>query len=134
MSVLKDPLDLLYLDLWGPAPILSLNNKRYFLCIVDDFSKYFWIFPVACKSEVSTVFPQFQVMVEKNFNRSIKSIQTNGDGEFVALQKLLALNGISHRKTCHYTHHQNGTVERKHRQIVDIGLSLLAQSHVPFKY
>jgi len=34
----------------------------------------------------STVFPQFQVMVEKYFNRSIKSIQTDGGGEFIALQ------------------------------------------------
>jgi hypothetical protein len=126
LSVSKDSLDLLYLDLWGLAPILSSNNNRYFLYIVDDFSKNFWIFPITCKFEVSTLFPQFQVMLEKYFNRSIKSIQIDGGGEFVALQKSLALNGIPHRKTCPHTHHQNGTIECKHRQIVETGLFLLA--------
>jgi hypothetical protein len=66
------------------------------------------------------------------FNQSIKSFQTYGGGEFIALQKFLSTHGISHRKTCPHTHHQNGSVERKHRQIVDIGLALLAHSHVPF--
>jgi hypothetical protein len=134
LSVFKDPMDLLYLDVWGPAPILSSNNKRYFLCIVDDFSKYFWLFPLAYKSDVLTVFTQFKVMVEIFFGRSIKSIQTDGGGEFIALQKFLSTHGISHRKTCPHTHHQNGSVERKHRQIVDTGLSLLAHSHVPFAH
>jgi len=91
LSVSKDPLDLLYLDLWGSAPILSSNNKRYFLYSVDDFSKYFWIFPITCKSEVSTVFPQFQVMVEKYFNSSIKSIQTDGGGEFCCFTKIIGI-------------------------------------------
>jgi len=50
MSVSKDPLDLIYLDVWGLAPILSFNNEHYFLCIVNDFNKYFWFFPITCKS------------------------------------------------------------------------------------
>jgi hypothetical protein len=42
-SVSKSPLDLHFLDVWGPAPLFSNNNKRYFLCIVDDFSRYSWV-------------------------------------------------------------------------------------------
>jgi len=100
--------------------------------IVDDFSKYFWLFPITQKSDVLATFTQFKSMVEIFFSHSIKSIQTDGGGEFIALQKFLSTHGISHRKTCPHTHRQNGSVERKHRQIVDIGLALLAHSHVPF--
>ena len=39
-------------------------------------------------------------------------------------------NGILHRLTCSYTSQQNGVAERKHRHVMDIGLSLLAQSHI----
>jgi len=131
-SVSSVPLELLFLDVWGPAPLLSFNNKRYFLCIVDDFSKYIWLFPLTQKYDVLATFTQFKSMVENFFDRSIKSIQTDGGGEFLALQKFLSTHGISHRKTCPHTHHQNGSVERKHRQIVDTGLALLAHSHVPF--
>ena len=46
----------------------------------------------------------------------------------------MSKSGISYRQTCPHTHHQNGSVERKHRHIVDIGLSLLSHSKVPFKF
>lgn len=42
--------------------------------------------------------------------------------------------GIAHRFICPHTSHQNGSVERKHRQIVDMGLTLLAQSQLPYSY
>jgi hypothetical protein len=43
----------------------------------------------------------------------------------------LTTNGILHRLTCPYTSHQNGIAERKHQHIMDIGLSLFAQSRIP---
>ncbi|GAU39478.1 hypothetical protein TSUD_159100 [Trifolium subterraneum] len=36
--------------------------------------------------------------------------------------------------TCPHTSHQNGTVERKHRQIVEMGLTLLSQASMPLKF
>jgi hypothetical protein len=130
LSVSKGPLDLLFLDVWGPAPLFSSNYKRYFLCIVDDFSRYSWVFPLNCKSDVISTFTQFKLLVEKYFNCVIKSVQTNGGGEFIPVQKFLSSNGISYRQTCPHTHHQNGRVERKLRHIVDTGFALLAHSHV----
>lgn len=41
---------------------------------------------------------------------------------------------IKQQVSCPYTHQQNGTDERKHRHIVDMGLSLPAQSCVPLKF
>ena len=34
------PLELLYMDLFGPSRTLSLGGKSYAYVIVDDFSKY----------------------------------------------------------------------------------------------
>jgi hypothetical protein len=42
--------------------------------------------------------------------------------------------GISHLVSCHHAHQQNGIAERKHRHIVKVGLSLLAQAHMSLKY
>ena len=39
-----------------------------------------------------------------------------------------------HRLTCPHTHHQNGTIERKHRHIIEIALTLLAKVAMPFSY
>jgi hypothetical protein len=134
LSVSKDPLDLLFLDVWGLAPTSSSNNKRYFLCIVDDFSKYMWVFTLSCKSEVTTIFHKFKLLVENFFSCTIKAVQTDGGGEFIPLKKILASNGISYRQTCPHTHHQNGSVEWRLRHVVDTGLALFSHAHVPFRY
>ena len=42
--------------------------------------------------------------------------------------------GIEHRISCPHTHQQNGLVERKHRHIVETGLTLLAQANMPLSY
>jgi hypothetical protein len=42
--------------------------------------------------------------------------------------------GISHRVSCPHTHQQNGVAERKHRHIVETGLTLLAHASVLFCY
>lgn len=40
------PLDMLHLDVWGPAPVQSMNGHRFYLSIIDDFSRYVWLFPL----------------------------------------------------------------------------------------
>jgi len=133
-SISMHPLDLLFTDVWGPSPSPSINGKRYYVCFVDDFSKFTWLFPIAAKSEVTSILLSFQKHVEKLFDRKIKAIQLDWGGEFRSLNSILAKQGISHRISCSHTHQQQGLVERKHRHLVETGLSLLASASMPLKY
>jgi hypothetical protein len=99
-------LDLLFHDVWGPALVVSLNSKHYILCIVDDYSHYSWTFSRSCKSEVLIMFTKFKLLVENYFHSSIKYVQTDGGGEFIPVQHLLSVHGISYRQTCPHIHHQ----------------------------
>lgn len=63
------PLQIIYSDLWGPAPILSVDNKSYYVLFVDQFTKYSWIFLLKHKNEVVTVFKNFQTLVENYFQQ-----------------------------------------------------------------
>jgi hypothetical protein len=85
-------------------------------------------YPIACKYDVFSIFPKFQAYVERLFDRKIKSIQTDGGGEFQKLRHLFTSHGIHHRITCPHTHQQNGSVERKHQHIVEMGLTLIKTS------
>jgi len=58
-SISSAPLQLLFLDIWGPAPLTSVNNNRYYFSIVDDFSKCTWFYPLELKSDVCN-FSLFQ--------------------------------------------------------------------------
>ncbi|GJR19130.1 integrase, catalytic region, zinc finger, CCHC-type containing protein [Tanacetum coccineum] len=53
------PLYLLHLDLCGPMRIESINGKRYVLVVVDDYSRYTWVFFIHSKDEASEVIISF---------------------------------------------------------------------------
>ncbi|CAH1438446.1 unnamed protein product [Lactuca virosa] len=93
-----------------------------------------WIFPLKSKSDVFSTFQQFLLTVERQFQTKLKSVQTDWGGEFRNLSKFFSSLGITHRLSCPHTSEQNGVVERRHRHVVETGLTLLAQSGVPQRF
>nr|GEX57573.1 retrovirus-related Pol polyprotein from transposon TNT 1-94 [Tanacetum cinerariifolium] len=49
------PLYLLHMDLCGPMRVESINGKRYVLVVVDDYSRYTWVFSFHYKDEARLV-------------------------------------------------------------------------------
>ncbi|XP_070002185.1 uncharacterized protein [Nicotiana sylvestris] len=47
----QDPFHLLHVDVWGPYRVSTHDNKRFFLTIVDDFSRITWLFFMNAKDE-----------------------------------------------------------------------------------
>ena len=62
--------------------------------------------------------------------------QSDGGGEFVnsSFKHLFSQHGIHHRLSCPHHPEQNGLAERKHRHLVEIGLTLLAHASVPHTF
>ena len=83
------------------------------------------------KSEVYAIFLQFKKHVELQFSRKLKFLQADLGTEYKPLLPFLKSNGIGFRTSCAYTHQQNGVPERKHRHVVETGLTLLAQANMP---
>jgi hypothetical protein len=72
-----------------------------------------------------------------NVNLIERSLRYNliGRGcEYEKLNSLFQAQGISHHVSCPHAHQQNGSTERKHRHIVEVGLALLANAHMPLKF
>ncbi|KAK9078295.1 hypothetical protein SSX86_002352 [Deinandra increscens subsp. villosa] len=125
-----NPLDLIHCDLWGPSPITSLNGYRYYAAFVDDFSRFCWLYPLKTKNEFANALQVFMTFAQTQFSRKIKIFQSDGGTEFInsKVREIFEANGTLHRTSCPYTPQQNGRVERKHRHIVETGLSMLFQS------
>jgi hypothetical protein len=132
-SVSTVPLEQVFSDVWGPAPA-SVGQHSYYVSFIDDFSKFTWIYLLNKRSDVYQVFLNFQQLVERKFGRKIISMQTDWGGEYEKLHGLFPKVGITHHVSCPHAHQQNGSAERKHRHIVDVGLSLLANASMPLKY
>jgi histone deacetylase 1/2 len=118
---------------WSPAPD-SINKNKYYVSFIDDFSKFTWIYLLKKKSDVFQHFHDFQNHVERLFDKKIITMQTDWGGEYQKLNSFFQRVGITHHVSCPHAHQQNGSAERKHRHIVEVGLSLLAQASMPLKF
>ena len=86
------------------------------------------------KSGVSSIFPHFKKIVETRFQAIIKTLYSDNGGEFIALKSFLSLNGITHYTTAPHTPQQNGVSERRHRHLVETGLTLLHDASLDFSF
>jgi hypothetical protein len=132
-SVSNFPLELILSYVWGPAPE-SVGRFKYYVSFIDDFSKFTWFYLIKHKFEVFQCFSHFQNLVERLFNQKIIAIQIDWGGEYQKLNSFFQHVGISHHVSCPHAHQQNGSTECKHRHIVEVGLSLLAQASMPLKF
>jgi histone deacetylase 1/2 len=131
--VTSAPLEIIYSDVWGPAQT-SVSGHQFYVSFIDAYSRFTWLYLLKHKSDVFHVFLQFQKHVERLLNKKIIHVQSDWGGEYLKLNKFFADIGISHNVSCPHTHQQNGTAERKHRHIVETGLTLLAHAGVPYRF
>ena len=122
---------LIHCDVWGPYRTSSSYGAKYFLTIVDDYSRAVWIYLKLEKSEVSELLKQFFALCERQFGKRVQKIRTDNGSEFLVLWKYFKEHGIEHQTSCVNTPQQNGRVERKHRHILNIARACLFQARLP---
>lgn len=127
------PLEILFSDVWT-SPIMSIDNYKYYLIIVDHHTRYTWFYPLKLKSHVKETFIKFKALVENRFQTKIGTLFSDNGGEYIALREFLSTNGITHLTTPPHTPEHNGLSERRHRHIVETGLSLLTHASIPTTY
>ena len=125
--------DLIHVDIWGPYSTPSLNGSRYFLTLVDDYSRCTWVFLMKYKSEASSLIQSFYNLILTQFNFPIKVIRSNNGPEF-ALNSFYASEGIMHQLSCVEIPQQNLVVERKHQHLLTVARALRFQASLPFKF
>jgi hypothetical protein len=119
--------DLVHMDIWGPISVPSMLGYKYFLIVVDDKSRYTWLYFMKFKSETASIIKSFVSMAKTQFNKLVKCIRSDNGTEFL-LKEFYADNGIIHQTSCVGTPQQNGIVERKHQHILAVTRALLFQS------
>ena len=118
----KFPLELVRTDVCGPMNISSVGGNKYFLTFIDDFSRKTWIYALKSKDEVFHCFKIFKAFVERESDRQIKMVRSDGGGEYKSneFKRHCEELGLQHNITCPYTPQHNGVAERKNRTIMDM--------------
>uniref|UniRef100_A0A2N9E5R8 Integrase catalytic domain-containing protein n=1 Tax=Fagus sylvatica TaxID=28930 RepID=A0A2N9E5R8_FAGSY len=136
VSITSRPLEIVHSDVWGPAPITSNNGTRYYVTFVDEFTRFTWFFPLQHKCQVLSSFMHFKSTMENLLSCKLKILRTDCGGEYSKheFQSFCSSTGVLHQFTCPHTSQQNGVAERKHRHIVDKGLTLMSQASLPLTF
>lgn len=65
------------MNVWGSYSTPTYDGKRYFLTIVDDFTRTIWVYLLKSKSECFPIFADFHVLIENQFETKIQNIRTD---------------------------------------------------------
>ena len=113
------PFKLIHCDIWGRYRHSSISGAFYFLTIVDDYSRFTWIFLMSHKSEAQSLLKNFFFnYVLTQFASHIKIFRSDNGGKFISLCTFFNDHGVIFQHSCFYTPQQNEVVERKHRHIL----------------
>ena len=77
-------LDIVHIDLRGPTKTRGFYGERYFMILVDDFSRMMWVAFLKEKSETFDKFKIFKNIVENEFGVKIKFLRLDKGGEFTS--------------------------------------------------
>lgn len=129
-------LELVHADVCGPMRVNSLSGFRYFVTYIDDKSRWCEIYFLKKKSEVADKFKEYKNMVEKETERTIKTVRSDNGTEYINhhLEDFLKQEGIKHELTVEYTPQQNGVAERKNRTLVEMARCMMIQSGLPASF
>src|SRR5258706_1894519 len=107
------PLERIFSDLSGKAPISSLGRSFYYISFIDDFTRFAWLYFLKEKSQAVAAIKDFINMVENQTSYVIQLFCSDGGGEYAnnQLTAYFSQKGIVHEFTPPYAHEYNGVPE-----------------------
>ena len=78
----------------------------------------------------------FKSTMENLLNCKLKILRIDSGGEYSKheFQSFCSSIGVLYQFTCPHTSQQNGVAKRKHRHIVDMGLTFMSQASLPLTF
>ncbi|KAH0765122.1 hypothetical protein KY285_000993 [Solanum tuberosum] len=127
------PFELVHTDLMGPTRTTSCSGYRYAMILIDDFSRFTWVYFLREKNEALSKFVEFSSIIEKEFGQKVKCLSSDNGGEFMSTKffQFCEENGIQRQMTCPNTPQQNGVAERKLAHLSSASLSWIHDKSLP---
>jgi hypothetical protein len=97
--------ELLHMNLFGSTTYTSIGGNKYRFVIVDDFSRYTWVFFLVDKSDAFATFKTFVKRIHNEFETTIKKVRSDNISEFknTRVDELYDEFGIRHQFSAKYT-------------------------------
>ncbi|CAI7889669.1 unnamed protein product [Closterium sp. NIES-54] len=129
----------LHMDVWGPARVRGQGHERYFLLVVDDFSRYTSVFPLRRKDEVTEVLIDWIcvacLQLRERFGSDFPVLHLHSDRgqEFSSalLRAFCRAEGIRQTFTLPASPQKNGIAERHIGMVMDVARTSMIHAAAP---
>ncbi|CAI7818031.1 unnamed protein product [Closterium sp. NIES-54] len=133
------PLQTLHMDVWGPARVRGQGHERYFLLVVDEYSRYTTVFPLRSNGEVTEVLIDWiraaRLRLRESFGSDFPVLRLHSDrgGEFSSalLGAFCRAQGIRQTFTLPASPQQNGIAERRIGMVMDVARTSMIHAVAP---
>ncbi|CAI7760593.1 unnamed protein product [Closterium sp. NIES-54] len=133
------PLQTLHMDVWGPARISGQDRERYFLLVVDNYTRYTTVFPLRSKGQVVDVLIPWirtvRLQLREWFGQDLPVLCLHSDkgGEFSSnlLQDFCRGEGILQSFMLPDSPQQNGIAERRIGLVMEVARTSMIHAAAP---
>ncbi|CAI7739337.1 unnamed protein product, partial [Closterium sp. NIES-53] len=133
------PLQTLDMDVWGPARVIRQSRERYFLLVVDDYTRYTTVFPLRSKGQVVDVLIPWirtvRLQLRERFSQDLPVLRLHTDrgGEFSSdlLRDFCRGEGILQSFTLPDSPQQNGIAERRTSLVMEVARTSMIHAAAP---
>ncbi|CAI7881103.1 unnamed protein product [Closterium sp. NIES-53] len=133
------PLQTLHMDVGGPARVRGQGHERYFLLVVDDYSRYTMVFPLRSKDDVTEVLIDWirvaRLQLRERFGSDFPVLRLHSDkgGEFSSarLGAFCRAQSIRQSFTLPASPQQNGIAERRIGMVMDVARTSMIHAAAP---
>jgi len=131
----KSTFDLVHMDLVGPINE-SLFSNKYFLTILDDFSRFGWVFFLESKNDAFDIFLVWAKIITNMFNKTIIFLRSDNGTEFKNNKfKSFCINHrITQQFTVPHNPQQNGRAERFNGTLISSAKALLNDARLSHQF
>jgi transposase InsO family protein len=122
------------MDLVGQARVCSAGGKWYILVIVDDYSRYAWVFFLADNRETFGFVRDLILRLKNERNADVvRAIRGDNGSEFKNshFETFCRDLGLEHQFSSPYVVCQNGVAERKNRSLCEMAQTVLDKHRTP---
>ncbi|CAI7839762.1 unnamed protein product [Closterium sp. NIES-54] len=133
------PLQTLHMDVWGPARVSGQGCERYFLLVVDDYTRYTTVFPLRSKGQVVDVsipwIRTVHLQLRERFSTDLPVLRLHSDrgGEFSSdlLSHFCRGEGILQSFTHPDSPQQNGIAEHRIGLVMEVARTSMIHTAAP---
>ncbi|CAI7892210.1 unnamed protein product [Closterium sp. NIES-54] len=127
------------MDVWGPARVRGQGHERYFLLVIDGYSRYTTVFPLRSKGEVTEVLIDWirvaRLQLRERFDSDFPVLRLHSDrgGEFSSdlLRAFCRAEGIRQTFTLPASPQQNGIAERRIGMVMNVARTSMIHAAAP---